>query len=330
MFFLKPPNLPLLLPLALFLLSSLVAFNLHAHTSDFLNQNKGIRTKVDIATAASTGDNKLKSLWDIDLYLSNTTLSDQYHKIITLNKEIFAADKVEIISGKIGFQDSFNGRYFLLDTSEVALIIYKNGIQKMIADPEVARRCLRDIADLNDYTSREPAITLELSPEEQKYFERRATMKARTFGDYLRILSDASSDELLQNDAIKEAVKLFYDEDRMVEVSSVNRETVDLYKVEDYLKHIRALNYARVELLWNKIAYINQIKRGEDGEYHGVITVEQIFKGYDSDNQLIYQDVTQKNIDIIVKPLKQILNGKEVSKWDVFLSDIGVRSTTAE
>ncbi|MEM9673042.1 MAG: hypothetical protein AAF992_10635, partial [Bacteroidota bacterium] len=318
------------LPLALFLLSSVVVFNLYARESGFPNQDPAVHAKIENPAITYTVDNKLNSSFTGGFYLPNTILSDQFHKIITLNKEIFAADKVEIISGKIGFQDSFNGRYFLLDTSEVALIIYKNGIQKMIADPEVARRCLNDISDLNDYTSREPAITLELSAEEQKYFERRATMKARTFGDYLRILSDASSDELLQNDAIKEAVKLFYDEDRMVEVSSVNRETVDLYKVEDYLKHIRALNYARVELLWSKIAYINQIKRGEDGEYHGVITVEQIFRGYDSDNQLIYQDVTQKNIDIIVKPLNQVLDGKEVSKWDVFLSDIGVRSTTAE
>ncbi|MEK6478374.1 hypothetical protein WJR50_12600 [Catalinimonas sp. 4WD22] len=278
----------------------------------------GIKANGDVLTINSTDD---QYRW-----IKNS--GQNYHKIITLKKEIFAAEKVEIINNKIGFQDYFNGRYFLLEASEVALIIYKNGLHKMISDPIIANRCLAEIKDLNSFSSREPSTTIELTAEEQDYFARRALTKTRAFGEYLRILSDASMDELDQFDAVTEALKLFYDEERLVEVSSLNREELKFYKIGEYLNHIRALSYARVELLWNQVAYVNQIKKGDDGEYHGIITVEQIFKGYNSDNILVYQDVTQKNIDIVVKPLKQIIDGKEISKWDVFLSDIGVKSTS--
>ena len=251
-----------------------------------------------------------------------------YHRIITLDKEIFAAEQVEIIHDKVGFQDYFNGRYFLLNLSDVVLIIYKNGLEKEIAPPDVAQQYRNELAEKTTFSRRAPSTTIELTDEEQAYFARRARAKTEAFGEYLRILSDASVDELDQHKAVQEALKLFYDDQRLVEVSSLHREQLSFYKIDDYLNHIRALSYARVELIWNQVAYVNQIRKGEDGEYHGIITVEQIFKGYNSDNLLVYQDVTQKNIDIVVKPLEQVIDGDTVSKWDVYLSDIGVKNTS--
>lgn len=252
----------------------------------------------------------------------------EYHKIITLDQEVFAAEQVELISDQVGFQDHFSGRYFLLDTAEVVLIVYKNGQEKVLGNPDVARRYRAAAANPATFAQPEPSTTIEFSPAEQDYFARRALTKTRAFGEYLRIISDASVDELDQHSAVQEALKLFYDEERLVEVTSLRREEPTFYKINEYLSHIRALSYARVELLWNQVAYVNQIKKGEDGEYHGIITVEQIFKGYNRDDVLVYEDVTQKNIDIIVKPVQQIIDGQSVEKWDVFLSDIGVKNTS--
>lgn len=250
------------------------------------------------------------------------------HKIITLKREVFAAEKVEIINQKVGYQDFRSGRYFLLDVNEVALIIYKNGIHKVIADPLVANACLSEVKDLNTYTTRQPSTTIQLSEEEQDYFARRALTKTRAFGSYLSTITDERVDELYQDDAVRLALDLFYDEERMVEVSSLNGEKTVSFKISDYLEHLRMLTYAKVEMVWNQVAYVNQLRAGEDGEYRGIISVEQIFRGYNSDNIVVYQDITQKNIEIIVKPLKQIIDGEEISKWDVYLSDIGVKSTT--
>ncbi|WPP49141.1 hypothetical protein [Catalinimonas niigatensis] len=278
----------------------------------------GMKSNGDILIS-SDAENKMR-------WLKNT--ENDFHKIITLKKEVFAAEKVEIINDKVGYQDHRSGRYFLLDISEVALIIYKNGIHKILAEPLIANQCLSEVKDLNAYSTRQPSTTIQLSNEEQDYFARRALTKTRAFGSYLSTITDERVDELYQDDAVKLALGLFYDENRMVEVSSLNGEEVESFKIADYLARLRMLTYAKVEMVWNQVAYVNQIRSGEDGEYRGIISVEQIFKGYNSDNVVIYQDITQKNIEIIVKPLKQIIDGEEISKWDVYLSDIGVKSTT--
>jgi hypothetical protein len=254
----------------------------------------------------------------------------QYHKIITLNHEVFAAEKVENINkNKICFHDYFNGRYFVLDASEVGVILYKNGMHELVAAPDIARKCLEKIKDLKTYASRKPPSTIELSAEEQDYFSRRALKKTQAFSVYLSILSDSKADELDQDDAVKQAIRLFIDEERLVEVSSLNSDTARHYKIGQYLNHIRMLPYARVEILWNQIAYINQIKRGVDGNYYGLITVEQIFRGFNEENLVVYEDLTQKNLQVVVKPYSQVIEGKEIKKWDVFLSDIGVQNTSS-
>lgn len=278
----------------------------------------GIKSNGDILI---TSDTENKTRW-----LKNT--ENDFHKIITLKNEIFAAEKVEIINDKVGYQDYRSGRYFLLDLSEVALIIYKNGVHSILADPLLANQCLTKVKDLNIYSTRQPSTTIQLSKDEQDYFARRALTKTRAFGSYLSTITDERVDELYQDDAVKLALDLFYDDNRMVEVSSLNGEEVESFKIADYLNRLRMLTYARVEMVWNQVAYVNQIRSGEDGEYRGIISVEQIFKGYNSDDVVVYQDITQKNIEIIVKPLKQIIDGEEISKWDVYLSDIGVKSTT--
>ncbi len=252
----------------------------------------------------------------------------QYHKIITVNAEVFAAEKVDIINKKVAYQDYLNGRRFVLDALEVALIIYNNGIYKM-TDPQIARKSLEKVKDLKTYTSRKPVSSIELSPEEQDYFSRRARKKTEALSLYLSILSDAKADELYQDDAVTQAIGLFVDEDRLVEVTSLNSDSARYYKIDQYLNHIRMLPYSRVEILWNQIAYINQIKRAADGNYYGLISIEQIFRGFNDENRVIYEDVTRKNLQVVVKPYNQMIDGKEIQKWDVFLSDIGVQNTSS-
>ena len=258
-----------------------------------------------------------------------SSLEGDINKIVTFKKEVFAARKVEIINKtKVGFEDYYTGRYYLLNAEEVAVIMYSNGQQKMFSDQSKVTKCLAEIDDLSKYSSREPASTISLSTEEQKYFSRRALKKTKALGEYLRMITDESLDELDQNKAVSQALKLFLDEERLVEVSSLNSEDIISYKITDYLKRLRSMNYARVELLWNQVAYVNNIRRGADGNYRGTISVEQVFKGYNSDNIIVYEDVTRKNIEIIIRVAEQMIDGKLVNKWDVLLSDIGVKDTS--
>ncbi|WP_277482334.1 hypothetical protein [Catalinimonas alkaloidigena] len=278
----------------------------------------GIKVNGDILTA-STKDQHYKWIFNDN---------PQHDKIITSKHEVFAAEKVDIINEKIAFQDLFNGRYFVLDKSEVALILRNSG-HHYLADPIKAKKSLESLDNLNTYSSREPTSTVELSAEEQDYFSRRALKKTQALSVYLSIISDAKADELDQDDAVQQAIQLFIDEDRLVEVTSLNSENVRSYKIGEYLNHVRVLPYARVEILWNQVAYVNQIKRSADGNYYGLITVEQIFRGFNEEQVVVYEDLTRKNLQVVVKPYNQVIDGKEIKKWDVFLSDIGVQNTSS-
>ena len=278
----------------------------------------GIRSNGDILALDSTGTNYR---WIINDDVET-------HKIFTLQNDIFAAEHIDLINNRVCYQDIFSGRYFVLDKKDVALILYTNGIHKLLAEPEKVAQCLQKIPTIPKYSERQPLSTIELTSEEQEYFSRRALKKTEAFSLYLGIISNHSKDELDQDDAIDQSLKLFVDEERLVEVSSLNNEDSEFYNIVEYLHQIRMMPYTRVELLWNQIAYVNQIKRSEDGTYHGIITVEQLFRGYNSENLVVYQDLTEKNILVVIKPYSQVVDGKEIEKWDVFLSDIGVQSTS--
>ena len=278
----------------------------------------GIKSNGDLLVLDSTGT-RYRWIKNVDA---------ETHKIFTLQNDIFAAEHIDLINNRICYQDFFSGRYFVLDKKDVALIVYTNGIHKMFAEPEKVAQSLQKIPSKHEYSERQPVSTIELTSEEQEYFSRRALKKTEAFSLYLGIISNHSEDELDQDDAIDQSLKLFVDEDRLVEVSSLNSEESEYYNIVEYLHQVRMMPYARVELLWNQIAYVNQIKRSEDGNYHGIITVEQVFRGFNEENVLIYEDMTEKNILVVIKPYSQVVDGIEIEKWDVFLSDIGVQSTS--
>jgi hypothetical protein len=92
---------------------------------------------------------------------------------------------------------------------------------------------------------------------------------------------------------------------------------------------IKVIQYDKVEIEWTNVQYVSKLRKGPDGNYYGVISFEQVFKGYSGDNQLQYSDVTRKNIEVILKTYDKYVDGKAVPTWDVFLSEIKVISTKA-
>lgn len=258
-------------------------------------------------------------------WIENTT--PDVHKLITIDAQVYAADHVDALGKKIGFQDHYSGRYISLPQEQFVMIIYKNGIHKLLTDPQHAARHLANIKSINHFSRPEINRSIELSPEEQEYFSTRALRKTEALSLYLGIISDKDADVLYQDNAIEEALKLFADENKLVEVSSINRDQIITYKIGEYLNNLRMLPYQKIELIWNQIQYINNIKQGLDGNYYGTVTVEQVFRGYGKDNMIMYEDFTVKAIEVVIKPYNMIVEGDSIPKWDVFLSNIGVKQT---
>jgi hypothetical protein len=160
-------------------------------------------------------------------------------------------------------------------------------------------------------------------------YERKALAKTNDLKVYIQQLCDKQLEWVDADKFIDMAVGLFTGEEARVETSSVNSSNVSRFRIREYLRRIKLIQYDKVEIEWTHVQYVSKLRKGPDGNYYGVISFEQTFKGYSGDNQLQYSDVTRKNIEVILKTYNRYVDGKSVPTWDVFLSEIKVISTKA-
>lgn len=245
-----------------------------------------------------------------------------------------------------------------LSTTEIATIIYKEGNHKLFASPSQVSGILVQLGEqvsearLASYKSAEnPALNVfssaysgsekvvepaepkvkavsvdeespMTSPEiDAEVYSRKALQKTTDLGTYLAIVSDRKNSLGEANKAVDLAVKLFIDENAQFEVSS--REGRERYKVRAYLNRLKLLKYDKIEISWSDISYVSDLKKGIDGNYYGVITLQQRFKGF-MDNRVVYSDLTEKNVEVKVMAYQKETDGAQHQMWDVFLSDVGV------
>lgn len=162
--------------------------------------------------------------------------------------------------------------------------------------------------------------------KDTKEYSRRAIEKTEYLSRYIQVISDRSSSRSDVASAIDLACKLFLDEERIVQVSSVNRSNVKTYKIREYFNHLQLLPYTRIEIDWIEIGYVSNLRKGTDGKYYGVITIKQKFTGYNGDLPT-YQDVTVKHIEVVLKQVDVGYGGEMIQCWEVFLGNISVKET---
>jgi hypothetical protein len=169
-------------------------------------------------------------------------------------------------------------------------------------------------------------IAQTLSPERKQAIDSLALEKVRDLSKYVSIVGNKKTPWSEAKRVIDRAVELFMDGSQMG-VSFLGREKITYYKVREYFERLMRLNYDRVEIEWFKIQYVSDLELQPDGTYVGVITVFQKFKAYSKEN-LVYEDVTKKDITIYVKRKQTQIGGRTIGFWDVMLGDIRVKETT--
>jgi hypothetical protein len=110
-----------------------------------------------------------------------------------------------------------------------------------------------------------------------------------------------------------------------VETTKPNGEK-DQTPIRKYLAKLRLLKYSKVLIEWTDISYVSNLRKAPDGNYYGVISLQQKFSGF-IDNKMVYSDVTRKNIEVVLKTYKKEVEGESVELWDVFLNNIGISAT---
>lgn len=157
-------------------------------------------------------------------------------------------------------------------------------------------------------------------------FKALAEKKAEQFGLYISKIADKATSYQDKQTAIQQVCKLFISD--TVNVQKCDSTLTGEYfiyskKLIKYLQSLCILDYDRVIFELTECVMIGGLKKGNDGNYYGIISFRQMFTGTKGD--YTYIDATSKGIEIILKPYKKPNDLVEDDwKWEVFLSNINI------
>ncbi len=259
----------------------------------------------------------------------------QAHRIILRNGNMVTARSLTIDGETLSYLPIETPQRQSIPQKNVLLVFYRDGRHQLLAP---AADVARGLAQLPKET-RQPTASivtasgdeegeevLMLDDERKAHFEKMALVKANDFGKYLSIVSNKDEVEEDKLMAVSHAVMLFMSDSSKIQVSSLNQSESKQYTVPVYLDRLRMLPYDKVELLWVKAMMVSKFRKGMDGRYYGMIAAQQLFRGY-LDNEIVYQDVTEKDIEVVLDQYVVFDEGKQQKKWDVLLSSVNVKQT---
>ena len=102
------------------------------------------------------------------------------------------------------------------------------------------------------------------------------------------------------------------------------------YPIKDYLNRLKLLPYSKINITWNEVKYISELKQEADGNYYGIISGQQVFDGYSSNGKLAYGKKKKKNIKVKLESYQKTVDGKDSVNWEVLLGNIGVETTEGQ
>lgn len=179
-------------------------------------------------------------------------------------------------------------------------------------------------------TSKQALITdeINLSPSDIELFKQQTNQKVDEFEQYIITIGSKDEPAEKRNMAEKEALKLFY-KGAVMEISIILPDgTVNKVPrpMEKYLARLKSLPYTKVVIKFYDIAYIRDFVKGADGKYYSTATIIQEFNGFSNDD-MIYSDVTKKEIEIIIDIVEDSFFKEK--KWKIYLGDIKATETKA-
>jgi hypothetical protein len=179
---------------------------------------------------------------------------------------------------------------------------------------------------VNTDENNNPAETKSFTAEEKEEFHIKGEQKVKTLEGYIKQLTDKNTSQSVVDDVTENAVALFDNEDRTVEVSSLNNPNKVKLKVRKYFQKLSMIPYENITIEWADFQYTSDFRMGVDGNYYGYIVFRQRFTA-EQDQIIVYEDLTTKKIEVILKRYNKNIEGQAVANWDVFLGDISVEQT---
>jgi hypothetical protein len=277
-----------------------------------------------------------------------TQYMDDYFKLRTLQgeKTVTMSDVVVHITedGEIGFTNNEALKEMLADrtvvmamnntgqcpaSAEKALTKYseKNTAKRFQAKLNAAvskPKVIKPGGPVPDTTNRGLLKTLDFDT-----FKTIAMDKVKRLEDYIGKIVSPTLSPLDRDKAVKQAVDLFMSEKNIVQTSNVRATgppTKKDWPVGLYFKVSLRGNKAQVKIDWTDLAFASDWEMQEDSSYRATISIQQRYIK-EVDGHVVYSDVTNKNIDVIISAHDKFVDGRFEKWWDVFLGDIGVTSS---
>ncbi|MEM6805400.1 MAG: hypothetical protein AAF696_28640 [Bacteroidota bacterium] len=286
-----------------------------------------------------------------DGFLRASFDNDYYHKLIDKDGNMIPLKTCMVFKDRIQYSHLLSDEEEVdIPLNKVAMILYRDKSHQLFGTTEEIASILLQhhklhggelvatTEEANKRQEEEPKKTKDLGPSiqfekdvtvfpiDEGEFKRKATLRTEELTNYIRLISDKSTPALEANKAIDQAVQLFVGEESVVEVSSINRVEMQRYKIRNYLQHLKLLKYDKVEITWAEVNYVGDIRKGKDGNYYGYVSFVQVFRGF-KDGQVMYEDMTEKRVEVMFKGYSKFEKGEKAEHWDVLLSNIKVEQT---
>lgn len=294
-------------------------------------------------------------------FLSKEESPTEIDLVVTLSEKVFPGHIHDENDFELTFHNlATNQLNQKLSFHDIAAILYKDGSHKFFTSPSQASSILASLSNVisssrlgsygkanemkeNVAAENQVSVMEEVKPEEPapeaifpekevfssftvdpELFRRKALQKTRDLETYLVLLSNRETDVVEANKAVEMAIRLFVDEEKQVQVSGKSGKS--WYKIRTYLNRLKLLKYDRVRISWTDVSFVSDLLKGPDGNFYGIITFQQRFESF-LDGEVVYSDLTKKNVEVMVRPYQKETNGEKEELWEVLLSDIGVVET---
>jgi len=174
----------------------------------------------------------------------------------------------------------------------------------------------------------------ELPDDLKEYFKKSILAKVKRLEHYITLIADKSKDEGLRKSSINQAVELFEDENKKVQISSMKNgvQSVVDRPVRTYFDRLYAITADRVDITFYEVIQLTDVRLGPDKRYYATAYIFQDTKIYYNSHSDIpdYSDRTEKAIDITIKPDTTIVGDKTVVLYPAKLGNINVKETKSQ
>ena len=128
----------------------------------------------------------------------------------------------------------------------------------------------------------------------------KARQKAFELGENISKISNKNTSKETKRQLIDLTMDMFKDGNCIIEVTSLkDTSQVKKEKIRKYLNRIADFpNYSKVEMEWNQVHVITNIHKDAKGDYWGVLHIVQRFQGLGANDEILYKDVTEKEIEV--------------------------------